>query len=364
VTVPIGRVLCVSTSLGTRGGISSYVRMLADTELWARWQTEHVATHRNGSTVDKIGAFLQGIGHFGWALLRRRPDVVHLHMGAYGSFVRKAALVWLAAAARVPVLVHVHGSDFDLMHDRLPRPLQRIIRATLHRAAVVVALGDRWADRLLIIAPNAHVVTVPNAVRMPPAPALAAQPRPPGRPVHVVFLGEIGERKGAFTLLETWAKLAAEPDLLAGARLTMAGDREAARARRLIEELSISDSAQVRSWLAPADVAQLLAEADVFVLPSLSEGQPIALLEAMANGLCVVASDVGGIPEMVEPGRSGLLVPAGDPDALGAALRRVLSDVDLRAALGAAARERVLDRFDLDAVWRRFDDLYRQVSRR
>ena len=90
----------------------------------------------------------------------------------------------------------------------------------------------------------------------------------------------------------------------------------------------------------------------------------MALLEAMANGMAVVAGDVGGIPEMVEDGRSGLLVPPNDADALAAALRRLLSDVDLREQLGAAARERVLDRFDLNVVWRRFDALYRQVSRR
>jgi glycosyltransferase involved in cell wall biosynthesis len=78
----------------------------------------------------------------------------------------------------------------------------------------------------------------------------------------------------------------------------------------------------------------------------------------------VVASDVGGIPEMVEDGRSGLLVPPDDPDALQSALRRVLADPVLRARLGAAARERVLERFDLDVVWRRFDALYQEVSRR
>jgi glycosyltransferase involved in cell wall biosynthesis len=354
-----GRVLCVSTSLATRGGISSYVRMLRDTELWSRWRTEHVATHRDGSAAVKIRAFALGLVHYTWALLRRRPDVVHLHMGAYGSFVRKALLVWLAAAVRVPAVVHVHGSDFDFWHDRLPRPARTAIRLTLQRAAVVVALGERWADRLQVIAPRASTVTVPNAVRVPPPPVRTGQ-----NPVRVVFLGEIGERKGAFTLLETWAKLAAEPQLMAGAHLTMAGDRGTERAAQLIEELGLGGSAEVRSWLSPEQVDELLTGADVFVLPSRSEGQPIALLEAMAHGLAVVVSEVGGIPEVVQDGESGLLVPPDDPEALGAALRRVLSDVDLRGRLGAAARQRVLDRFDLDVVWRRFDALYRQVSNR
>jgi glycosyltransferase involved in cell wall biosynthesis len=241
----------------------------------------------------------------------------------------------------------------------LPGALRAVVRVTLSRAALVVALGDRWARRLAAIAPAARVETVPNAVRVPLRPTRGGDTG-----VHVVFLGEIGERKGAFRLLETWAKLAAEPEVLGSARLTVAGDREVERALCRIAELGIADSARVRSWLSAAAVAELLDSADVFVLPSRSEGQPMAVLEAMAHGLCVVASDVGGIPEMIDDGRSGLLVPPDDIDALEAALRRVLIDPALRRRLGDAARERVRAEFDLDVVWRRFDSIYREVGSR
>jgi glycosyltransferase involved in cell wall biosynthesis len=352
-----GPVVCVSTSLATRGGISTYVRMLRGTELWSRWRVEHVATHRDGSAAAKVGQFgtalLRLVG-----LLRGRPALLHVHMSARGSFVRKALVLWMARARRVPVLVHVHGSEFDTFAAGLPRPLRPLVRLTLEHADLVVALGRTWADRLRAIAPRARVVVVPNAVRVPPAPA-----DPGAGPVRVVFLGEIGDRKGAFTLLEAWAKLAAEPEVLAGARLTLAGDRGVERAERVIAERGIAGSAAVRSWLGPDEVAGLLAGSSVFVLPSRSEGQPMALLEAMAHGLCVVAGAVGGIPEMVRDGRDGLLVAPDDADALAAALRRVLTDPALRVALGSAARERVRAEFDLDVVWRRIDELYGEVAR-
>lgn len=351
-----GRALCVSTALETRGGISSYVRTLQGTELWSRWRMEHIASHRDGGAGAKADAFARGFARYVVALLRRRPDVVHLHMSSYGSFVRKALMFWTARVVRVPAVVHVHGSEFDLFHDRLPRPLRAVVRATLEHAAVVVALGDRWAQRLSMIAPAARVVTVPNGVRVP-----APRPDPGDRPPHVVFLGEIGERKGAFALLDAWAKLASEPDVLGGARLTLAGDRGVDRARSIVAERGIAGSVTVHGWLAADEAAALLGGADVFVLPSRSEGQPMAVLEAMARGVCVVASDVGGIPEMIDDGVSGILVPADDVDALGSALRRVLSDGPLRSRLGAAARERVLTDFDLDVVWRRFDALYAEA---
>ncbi|MGI5125222.1 glycosyltransferase family 4 protein [Pseudonocardia sp. CA-107938] len=350
------RALAVSTSLQTRGGISSYVRMLRGTELWTRWNVQHIATHRDGGVGAKVGAFAVGLVRYLGALAVRRPDVVHVHMSSYGSFVRKAVVCWTAWAVRVPVVLHVHGSEFDVFHDRLPRPLRATVRATLERAAVVVALGERWAQRLRDIAPAARVVTIPNAVHVPPP----AEPR--NGPPRVVFLGEIGERKGAFALLDAWTALAAEG--LGGAHLTMAGDREHERARALVAERGLAGSVSVHSWLSPAEVADLLSAADVFVLPSRSEGQPMALLEAMAHGLCVVVSDVGGIPEMVDDETSGLLVPADDVEALTDALRRVLADPELAARLGAAARKRVLAEFDVDVVWRRFDALYEEVRAR
>lgn len=344
----------VSTSVETRGGIASYVRTLRSTELWTQWRVEHVITHRDGSALTKLLTFLGALPRYVAALLRRRPDVVHLHMSSNGSFVRKASMFWIAWALRVPAVVHVHGSEFDVFHNRLPAPLRAVVRATLTRAASVVALGDLWAGRLLAIAPAARLTTVPNAVRVPSV-AAARREQP-----HVVFLGEIGERKGAFVLLEAWAALVAD-GLPAGARLTLAGDDGVERARRIVAERGMA--VQVLNWLSPTEAAELLDSADVLVLPSRNEGQPMAVLEAMARGLCVVAGAVGGIPELLDDGRCGVLVPPDDVDALAAALRAVLTDASLRARLGRAARERALTEFDIEVVWRRVDAVYREAVR-
>lgn len=351
-----GRVLWVSTSMSTRGGISSYVRTIRDTELWTRWPIRHLTTHRDGSPARKVGTFASAVPRYVWVLLSWRPDLVHVHMSSHGSFVRKSVLFWIARAFGVPVIVHVHGSRFDEFHDGLPAPLRRGVRSVLTHSVAVLTLGERWATRIRCIAPLARVEVVPNAVVVPPA-------SPPRRSdeLNVVFLGAIGERKGAFCLLEAWAKLAAEWAGPVPARLTIAGDGGVAEARESIMRLGIERSVRVRDWLPAPEAAALLASADVFVLPSRHEGQPMAVLEAMARGVCVVASDVGGIPELVEHGRSALLVPPDDIDSLGTALRTVLGDRALRERLGGEERQRVLAEFDVDVVWRRLDSLYREV---
>ena len=113
-----------------------------------------------------------------------------------------------------------------------------------------------------------------------------------------------------------------------------------------------------------ADVARLLGALDIFVLPSLREALPIAVMEAMAMGLPVVATRVGGIPEVVEDGMTGCLVPPGDEAALAAALGRLVADPALAARLGAAGRARVQAQFTVEQMVRRVEHLYDELARR
>lgn len=354
------RVLWVSTSTTTQGGIATCVRTLSATGLWSAWGVRHVATHRDGGKAAKALTFLRGAARFVLEVLGRRPDLVHIHMSAAGSFVRKAALARLAYALRVPVVLHVHSGRFHLFHDRAPAPLRRFIRSTLERAHLVIALGDLMHARLSAIAPAARLVSLPNPVPIAPVTVRAdglSETAP-----HVVFLGRIWDKKGAFDLLEAWAK--ATGGAPAGARLTMAGDGEHERARETARELGVAGSVTVHEWLSADDVAGLLADADVLALPSENEGQPMVVLEAMSRGLAVVATRVGGIPELVAEGREGLLVEPHEPAALAAALAEVLGDPARRRELGEAAARRARAEFAADAVAARIDALYRDVLAR
>lgn len=353
----IPRALWVSTSMSTRGGISTYVRNMRSTELWRQWNITHVSTHRNGAMATRVAVFAVGYSRFVWQLSTNRPQIVHIHMSSYGSFARKFMMMWTAKAFRVPVVLHVHGSQFNEFSVRAPRAIRRLIRATLERADAVIALGNAWAADLHRIAPLARIDVVPNAIR-------PNQPVPHRRhnPIHIVFLGELGERKGTFVLLEAWARLTAHLGT-ESARLTLAGDGEVDRARALTSSLNIDASVDIRGWLSEADVEALLSDAQVLVLPSLHEGQPMAILEAMSRGMCVIASDVGGIPEML--GESGgILVSPGDVEALSAALQVALTNDDLRSHYGAAALQRTEGEFNIDLAAGRIDRLYRTIMQR
>lgn len=349
------RVIWVSTSTQTRGGVATCVRMLGDSHLSKRWRVEHIATHRDGSVAARILIFLRALVAYVAAMLLRRPVLVHVHHSADGSFVRKLVIMAIAHALRVPVVEHLHAGHFVQFYEGLPGPLRAVVRWVLRTSKAVVVLTEHWADAIRDIEPVARVVVIPNAV---PAAAPVEQPAT-DEPVHVVFIGRIGPRKGAFTLLDAWAKVVA--DTHRQARLTMVGDGAVERARRMVAALQLDESVDVHGWMAADSVAELLSTAHVLTLPSCSEGQPMAILEAMARGICVVSTGVGGIPETV--GDGGLLVPGQDADALASTLRAVIEDNDLRIRLSRNALIRFSAEYDVEVVWRRIDDLYRELVR-
>jgi glycosyltransferase involved in cell wall biosynthesis len=181
-------------------------------------------------------------------------------------------------------------------------------------------------------------------------------------PITVLFLGNIGDRKGAFTLIDAWSRVLSDWTGPVEPRLVLAGDGQVERASRRIVELGLSAHARVVGWAAPADVEELLRSSQILVLPSRSEGQPMAVLEAMAHGLCVVATQVGGLSDMIDQD-CAVVVPVDDSVALAEALLRVMVDGDERVRLGKAALQRVRDRFDVEVTWRAIDALYREVTR-
>lgn len=141
------------------------------------------------------------------------------------------------------------------------------------------------------------------------------------------------------------------------ATLCLIGDGEERPAiEALASELPLSE--QVRFLGVREDVADLLPGADVFMLSSLSEGVSVTLLEAMATGLAIAATDVGGNPEVVEHGRTGLLSPRGDDQAMGENLKTLLEDASMRSRLGKAGRARLLETFTQEQMHRQYADLY------
>jgi glycosyltransferase involved in cell wall biosynthesis len=219
--------------------------------------------------------------------------------------------------------------------------------AWMTTTTICVAESERRAGLSAHTCRSDRTVVIHNGV----ATARPRPPRPPG-PVTVVSVGRLRAPKDFLTLVRAAALL--EPGSF---RIRIAGDgpdRE-----RLVAEIDrLGLAAAVDLLGTQPDVGALLDAADVFVLSSTSEGLPMSVLEAMAAGLPVVASAVGGVPELVD-GETGALVAPADPGALAAALARLVGEPQLRERLGAAGRRRAEAEFGLAEFQRAHLDVYR-----
>lgn len=303
-----------------------------------------------------------------WRLLKHlRPDIVHTRN--YGTL--DGALV--AALAGVPRRIHgEHGWDMTDLHGASIkyRLLRRWLGPLVQRHVTVSDdLGVWLKDKIRI--PAAKVLAIHNGVDTtafhpdPDGRRMLADAAGPGFGPDSFIIGTVGRMdavKDQTMLARAFVHMLRErPALRHKARLVMIGDGELlAPVRKILAE----GDASALSWLPGArnDIAGLLRGFDTFVLPSLNEGISNTILEAMATGLPVIATDVGGNPELVMPGETGLLTQPADPVALADAMASYATEPTRAAAHGRAGRERAERCFSLnamvDAYLRLYDDLY------
>lgn len=296
---------------------------------------------------------------FLWGCLANHFDIAHINLAWRGSTWRKIVYIHTAALFGKKIVLHLHGSGYDHFYGSASPRQQAAIRGAFARADRVVVLSEYWRRFVVdTLGTNPDkVVEIANGVAAP----VRSGPRPPravDAPVTILFLGEVGERKGVPTLLEA----AARPEL-AGLpwKMIIAGNGDLPAYEAEARRLGIASRVAFPGWQDVASVARLLEEADLLVLPSQAENQPISILNAMSAALPVVASNVGAIPEMVENRRSGILVAQRDPAALAAALRELISDPAERERMGKRGEEIFRARFRLDETIQRFRELYLSV---
>jgi glycosyltransferase involved in cell wall biosynthesis len=300
-------------------------------------------------------------GAVGGRLTERRYDAAHVHW-----VVPSGALVSdILSAHRMPTVMSLHGSDVFVAERLLPARL--LARRALRRAGAVTACSsDLRARALRLGAPASRSRVVPygvDALAFSPAvrtDGLRARLGVPEDALFVLGLGRLVEKKGFRHLLEAVARVP-------GAHVAIAGEGDLAGELRA-QAQAVRAAASFPGALDRGAVAAALAAADVVAVPSVVDragnvdGLPNALLEALAAGRAVVASRVAGIPDVVEDGANGLLVPPADPAALAGALRRLQEEPDTRRRLGEEARRRAQALLSWDAAARQFEECYAQAA--
>ncbi len=320
-------------------------------------------TRGGGSALASAAVLAAALLKLASAALRGELAGVHVNMGERLSFFRKGILLTAARAMGVPVVLHLHASQFDAFYRKLPRPVRAWARWVFARATRVVVLGP-WARRFVteeLHVPANRVEAVTNG-----APGLSAATEFAGLSkdtsrdarLRLLFLGNLMERKGVSDLFHALALPGFDWERL---RVTLAGGGNLSFYQALAGRLGLSGRVEFLGWVGQDQAAELLAAADVLVLPSHDEGLPLVILEALAQGVAVVCTPVGEIPFLLRDGEHVCFTPAGDAPALAATLQRVLADADLRENLRRNGQALYQACFTLDEFYGRIKRIHHQA---
>lgn len=293
-----------------------------------------VRTSVSGGKIVKALVAAEGIVKFTCKLLvDRNIKIVHVNAASDASFWRKRIFINVAKLFGKKILYHNHGGGFKRFYGEHPTAVNR----TLAKADCVVALSESWREFFANALGCKRVEVVNNPVT-PPVETLhpSDQFRADG-PMRLLFMGAITRNKGIFDLIEV---LSANREEYEGkVVLHVGGNGDVDTFTNFISAHHLDKLVKFEGWVDGHKKDQLFRNSDVYILPSYFEGLPISILEAMTYGKPIIASNVGGIPEILHDGINGLLITPGDKPAIKQAIDRLLSSADVRKSMGAKGME-------------------------
>jgi len=354
------RVLMVGKGAPDRGGIPTFLETLLGSRLAEEHELRflnvaHTGTPEGGrATLGNVRRTLRDAVAV-WRQARG-CDVVHIHsaLAPAVTVVRAAILALAGRAGGCAVVMHAHGGNIgSWLTTPLRRTLLRLAMLPVHRVVAVWSAGQEALRRVL---PDDRVVLIDNGVPVEGRPGWEGEHDPP----RVLYVGLLTPRKGVVDLV-TASRLLRERDVPHELWL-LGGTPDEGPAAEAEVRAALDGSARLLGTRPPEQMPAEFATADVFCLPSWWEAMPLSVLEAMAAGLPVVATDVGDVSRAVAEGVTGHVVPVQAPEKLADALEHLLTDPDLRRQMGEAGRARVVGMFSADVTAARVSALYAELA--
>ena len=348
------------------GGITTYCETLLDSGIQRLVTLSFVDTSMGNLSFSKRGQWqlknlvnsFQNFFNFVREFRKQRPDIVHIVTADGASFYKHGLISLFARLAGAKVVLHPHCSL-----SRIITPTDSFYRRfclfVLEHCDGVIGLSEEWL--LLQKSISAPVVYVPNGIQTSPYLPLS---RPFGaNKITIIYLGHFSEDKGLFDLIsaaQIILKQTEEFAIICYGEATQLENENLIRAA--IQKGGIEKHFRLASPVFGQEKLSALEQADIYVLPSHHEGMPVSVLEAMASGLPVVATNVGGVPNVIDPEVTGFLVPVRSAGALANALMTLILNPALRQSMGQAGRKKVVAKFDVESHIKALYDFYRSIS--
>lgn len=379
---PKKKILIVGPLPPTVGGITTFITGILESNLTQKYKFIQFNTSRPplkgripsiqdyrilsyANPLYTLKAILTTLYHllfFPITLLMVRPHLVHIHTPSYWIFWENSFYVLASKIFRIKAILHIHGGAFDKFYNDQNFLIKNLVRIVMGIPEKIIALSSYWQNFLRqTIGIKDNVVIINNGV-------VASRYVPPythknenKNEVRVLFIGGTdAKRKGIYTLTKAILLVIQK---VSNITFVFIGKSELENVEMLSKDLKIEEFVKILGQVSEEEKIFHFHSSDIFVLPTYSEGLPISLLEAMAAGLPIISTPVGGIPEVIDEGKNGFLIQPGDYKALAEKIVILAKDKKARQEMGKNNLHKIMDQYDQSIIIRKLSNVYSQLLR-
>ncbi len=356
------RILMVGMSLTkTRGGISTLIGEILRSDLKNDFAIEYIESQAEDfKGFDKLILAIKAVFIFFGKVLTKRPKLVYVHIGSNASLYRESFFIVLAKIFRQKTIAHFHAGDVEEYLEKQSETGKKFISGAIGLSDRLIAVSKDSAQKLRKIAPKNEIEIIANAIDTKPFAFPVKRFDERVGIVRILFVGAMGKLKGETDLADAVKLITEKHPNLRVSFLGFGGEN----LREYCAEIGIEKLIEFVGAVSLEERLGFFEKADIFALPTYAEAMPMSVIEAMAAGLPVVSTTVGGIPELIDVDKEGFLVEPANKRKLAEKLSVLITNKHLRVKMGRKAQEKVGKQLDFHVYTKKLKNCLLELTRK
>lgn len=338
-------ILQIGSSLDDKGGIATVMNEIISSRLGKKYNIKQISTYINGHPYKLFFYAIFKIFTYNYIY---NIEIAHIHMASKGSFYRKSIIIEICRLLNIKIILHTHGSEFEKFYNSSRH--KKYIQKTLNKVDKLIVLSNSWKEFYSKLVDDSKIQVVYNGVKI-----YDKIEKNNNEVKQGLFLGRMGKRKGIYDLIDAVELLSNKNYNF---KIILAGDGEIAKVKKIINDKRLQKYFEIVGWIDGKLKEKILNKTDFLILPSYNEGLPMSILEAMSQKILVISTKIGGIPEVIENEKNGILIDVGNIDELKNAIERAIvpnSDVE---NMKENAFETVKEKFNIENMINEIEKIY------
>lgn len=351
------KVLTIGSDSSVKGGITTVINSFLNYK-FEDIELELLPTYIETNNFKKITFFFKSLIVYIKKNIKNDFDIAHIHMSYKGSFIRKYLIFLITKLFKKKVILHLHGSEFEVFYKNSNFILKKMIKDILKKSDLVIVLGEKWKNVIQEIEPSANVKIFNNSV---PVPKYKVGLNDNG--FNILFLGVLIKRKGIYDLIEA-IKILNDSGVLEkyNVKFTIGGSgKEKEEIENKISDYNLDSVIDMVGWVDGELKESLLKNSQLFVLPSYNEGLPMAILEAMSYGIPVISTEVGSIGEVVCNYKTGFTFKPGDINSLVQYIEKLITEKQLWYEMSGNCKKSIEEDFNEEKYFYKVEKEYKKL---